>query len=561
MALDTNLSIIFAPLSKLLQRNIMTLLIFLIFFLAFGAGLYKLFEKAGQSGWKAMVPFYNLVVWADLIGMKRWRLVYMFVPLVNIFTFAYMLIDLVNSFGRWGFWQQAAAVAVPFIYLPMLGFAPGGRKEQVEEPVATVRKSSREKQQPTVSAAGTAVYYEGPARLVDKNKQLPKGVVREWAEAIIFAVFAAHFIRTFLIEAYVIPTPSMDASLRVGDFLFVSKIQYGARTPEYPLSFPLVHNVIPRLGTESYSMWPKLPKFRTPGFSAVNRYDPVVFNFPEGDTVFKTDFSNEYYSQMKMGVPRERLLASNDIVVRPLEKRDNYVKRCVAIAGDTVRIINSILYINGQKAPEFSNMQYKYRVFSTKMLNTDQLMREHEIEMYGIAPGQYIAFLSKAKMAVLKTYPGVDSISTRIDYTEAGQPDNPNAPFLGAFPGDATNFKWNVDNYGPLWIPKKGATVKLTPQNISLYKRVIVAYEGNTLELKGNSFIINGQPADSYTFKQDYYWMMGDNRHNSADSRSWGYVPADHIVGKPLFIWMSLRNNDPKQGIRTDRLFTGATKM
>jgi len=516
----------------------MSYIISIVLLLAFGAGLYKMFEKAGEQGWKAIVPGLNVYTWIQLTGRPIWWLALLLVPIVGIFIFAYMLIDMVKSFGKFGFWQHALAIIVPFFYYPFIGF-------QEEEK------------------------YLGKAVEISKENPIKKSAIREWSEAIIFAVFAATFIRMFLIEAYTIPTPSMENSLLVGDFLFVSKLSYGSRMPITPIQFPLVHNKIPKLGSESYSKAVQWKYRRLPPLRELKRYDPVVFNFPEGDSVaFQKGISRNiaqythYYGLVRQ-YGRDVVKRNYDIVVRPLDKRDNYIKRCVGLPGDKIEIKDRALYIDDKEAERPEGLQFGYQVNPTGGKPSQTLLDELGIEWEADRMNSRgIMYLTD------KQYEGL-SKETSLQITPLVNDAHP-----GVFPHDGRG--WTVDNFGPLTIPKKGETVNIGPKNIALYRRIIKDYEGNDLEVGAGGIKINGQPATSHTFQQDYYWMMGDNRHNSEDSRIWGFVPEDHLVGKPLFIWMALKNGNlfskkikspsgalvkQEGGVNWERIFKGASDM
>lgn len=345
-----------------------------------------------------------------------------------------------------------------------------------------------------------------------------KSKTREWIDAIVFAVIAATLIRTFLIEAFTIPTPSMEKSLLVGDFLFVSKINYGARTPMTPLAFPFAHQEMPIIGGKAYSEWIKLPYYRLPGFSKIKNDDIVVFNYPMEDD-------------------------------RPIDKQTHYIKRCIGIPGDTLVIKNQTVFINGKSAKMPEEGMFIYEIMTDgSPLNAMTLSKMGINEGGpGFMPGQYRYFLTNEMAEKIKSFSNVKSV-TRI-----AQPEGLYEDFI--FPFDS-KLKWNLDNYGPVYIPKKGSTVKLDSMNIAIYRRAITKYENNELKEENGKFFINGKETDEYTFKQDYFWMMGDNRHNSADSRFWGFVPEDHIVGKAVFIWMSWdKNGNFFNKIRWKRLF------
>ncbi len=516
----------------------MSYIISIILLLAFGAGLYKMFEKAGEAGWKAIVPGLNLYTWIQLTGRPMYWLALLLVPIVGIFIFAYMLIDLVKCFGKFGFWEQALAIIVPFAYYPFIGF----RDEEK---------------------------YLGRAVVMSKENPIKKSVFREWAEAIIFAVFAATFIRMFLIEAYTIPTPSMEGSLMVGDFLFVSKLIYGSRMHVTPIQFQLVHNKIPFMGSESYSEAVKWKYRRLPAIRELKRYDPVVFNFPEGDTVAfrkgisRTAMQYTHYYGLKRQIGEQATKRNYDLVTRPLDKRDNYIKRCVGLPGDIIEIKDHALYVNGEEARKPENLQFSYQVNPNASKPNQKVLDELDVEWEAErANSRGIMHLNQKQ---------ADELSKDATLNVSIKTLDPNPSI---FPHDGRG--WSMDNFGPLTIPKKGDVVKIGPKNIAIYKRIIKDYEGNDLKIGAGGIEINGKTATEYTIQQDYYWMMGDNRHNSEDSRVWGFVPQDHIVGKPLFIWMSLKNGNlfakkkknsegaiykEKGGINFKRLFRGANDM
>lgn len=357
-----------------------------------------------------------------------------------------------------------------------------------------------------------------------KTTAKKKSRTREWTDAIIFAVIAATLIRTFFIEAYTIPTPSMERSLLVGDFLFVSKVNYGPRTPMTPIAFPFAHHTMPLINTKAYWDGLELNYHRLPGFSEVKKGDVVVFNYPmEADSPF----------------------------FRPVDKRENYIKRCQGTPGDTLSLVDAQVYVNGKAAPNPPGEQTDYTVSATGDINP-QIYQDLHISNY---EGSTAPTMTVEAAAALKKYSNIKSVTPKIEPKEGGE--------WGVFPYDAHypkahQYKWNVDNYGPVIIPKKGWTVKLDSLMLPIYRRAITVYEHNTLEQVGKDILINGQKTDSYTFKMNYYWMMGDNRHDSLDSRYWGFVPEDHIVGKALFIWMSWDDDASFfSKIRWSRLFRG----
>jgi len=386
-------------------------------------------------------------------------------------------------------------------------------------------------------------------KLLDKGKEKPSKAV-EWVDALIFAVIAATFIRMFFIEAFTIPTSSMEKSLLVGDYLFVSKFHYGPKLPNTPLSFPFAHHTLPLTqSTKSYLDWIQNDYERLPGLQKIKNDDVVVFNFPEGDTVVVQHQDRSYY-QIVREIGRKAVWDNFDITVRPVDKRENYIKRCVGIPGDEIEIINSVLYVNGKQQKYIEGLQYNYSVLTNGTAINPKILDEMNIavdDRHFIQPGHFVFPLTKEKAGRLKSLPNVMDVikferrkGERSDYIF---PHNP-------------QYNWNEDNFGPLLIPKRGMTIELNEKTLPLYERAIGYYEGNTLTKADGKIFINGQEATNYTFKMDYYWLMGDNRHNSADSRFWGFVPEDHVVGKAIFIWLSLdKDKSFLDKIRFSRMF------
>ena len=471
---------------------------------------WPVFEKAGVPGWKTALPFYNLYIWLKIIDKPMWWYIFLIIPFINVFMIMLMIVELVKCFEKYALWEQGGAVIFPFVYLPYLGLSP------------------KEKYIPA-----------------DKRKKVKKTMLREWVDAIIFAVIAATIIRTFLIEAYTIPTSSMEKSLLRGDFLFVSKIAYGPKIPNTPLSFPFVHHTMPlSKDRKSYVEWIKLNYFRFPGLSKIKNNDVVVFNYPEGDTVSTVFQSNVSYYRLVKEFGRSNVWRNQrkfgNIIYRPVDKRENYIKRCVAIPGDTLQIINQAVYINGELLDFPPDGQFKYTVTApkgiSKKVRDDLDISDEDYAIWKRDPNRELPLTA----AVAEELAGDASVQ---DVALSIAPEGEWVDYL--FPYDQ-RYPWNVDNYGPIYIPQKGVTINLTMANLPLYQRLITVYEGNELDVKGNQILINGEVTDTYTFNMDYYWLMGDNRHNSADSRFWGFVPEDHVVGKASFVWLSL---DPEKSL------------
>ena len=389
-----------------------------------------------------------------------------------------------------------------------------------------------------------------------KKKNPPDGrqtKVVEWVDAIIFAVIAATFIRMFFIEAYTIPTSSMEKSMMVGDYLFVSKTAYGPKMPNTPISFPFVHHTMPLSTTmKSFSTIIQNPYRRIAGFGKVKNDDVVVFNFPEGDTVALNMQDRSYYELVRT-YGRDKVNGDKttfgDIIYRPVDKRENYIKRCIAIAGDSLKIVKGQVFVNGKAQKEIPGIQYKYLVNITGTTINSSALEKLDISQSEIegSDSHYIMSLTSEQ---IKKMDGMKFIQSKDRVTWPTDNSDPSI-----FPSDP-KFSWNLDNFGPIWVPKKGVTINLSLSNLPLYKRIIAVYEGNDLKVKDGNIYINGAQVSTYTFKMDYFWMMGDNRYNSADSRYWGFVPEDHVVGKASFVWLSLdKNKSFLSKIRWNRFF------
>lgn len=417
-----------------------------------------------------------------------------------------------------------------------------------------------------------------------KDAEGPTRFIMGWVDALVFALVAVYFINLFFFQNFVIPSSSLEKSLLTGDYLFVSKVSYGPRIPETPLSMPLTQHTLPIINTKSYIEWPHWDYRRVKGLGHVKLNDIVVFNYPAGDTLCSADAykDQDYYALCSyigksllasQGMEQPDLKAMNpvaqrdylesvmamgrkymkdnpveygEIITRPTDRRENYVKRCVGLPGQTLQIKNRIVYLNGKANKEPDNVQYSYYVKLKGQMPTE-LMDELGISNEDMASLNQYGYLPLTQKAAKKLAARKDIVASIRLNTDAQTGD---LYPLNAYTG------WTRDNYGPVWIPKKGATVKLNMKSIAVYERPIRAYEHNDLKVKDGQIYINGRLAHSYTFKMDYYWMMGDNRHNSADSRYWGFVPEDHIVGKPIFIWWSHNPDHPGfSGIRWSRLF------
>jgi signal peptidase I len=485
-------------------------------------GMYGMFRKAGLPGWKALIPFYNTNVILDLAKRPRHWFFWQFIPVVGWFITLGIYIEFVKPYGKFKLYQHALTVVASPLYFAYIGF---NKKDKF-------------------LGVNTVLKYR-------------KSATREWIDAGIFAVVAATLIRLFIFEAYTIPTGSMEKTLLINDFLFVSKWTYGPRVPNTPLSVPFVHHTLPGLDTKSYSEILTLPYIRW-FESPVKRNDVVVFNFPAGDTVInKDEFQSAipYYDVIRAlgkGNPDEgRRIVMDDpdtypLIVRPVDKKENYIKRCVAIAGDRLVIKDGLVSVNGQ--PPFlppASETYYYVETNGQQLDDEVMKEEYNVSTdnpdefgnAGQANTYRMLLTNLAKEKMLK-----NGLAKKITPELNTQRD--------VYPYD-TLHNWTEDNFGPIWIPKKGETLVLTKDNYAIYERAIRVYEHNKLETRNGQFFINDHQTNQYVFKMNYYWMMGDNRHGSQDSRFWGFVPEDHIVGSASLIWMSWDH-----GVRWKRLFS-----
>ena len=511
-------------------------------------GTFRLYQKAGRKSWEAIVPVYNAIVLMQIIRRPKWWVILLFVPIINLMMFPVIWVETLRSFGR----NRSIDTILGILTFGLYIFIPNFDSKTT----------------------------------YDKDRDLnSKTWFGEWISALLFAIIAATLVHSYFIQPYIIPTGSLEKTLLIGDFLFVSKFHYGARTPTSAVSFPMVHDTIPIIKKRSYLKKPQLPYFRLPGFQDVKRNDIVVFSWP-ADTVRK-------FFVREKGVQK------------PIDKKSNYVKRCVGTPGDSLEIINGFVHINGEKSilPDRAKTQYTHYGYNSKGVSSRKLLnagykdftRKYRIE--NITQERYNALqpyilgrlsddinnfivitpsagippkvlgelrlsakeLLDAKKDLTLTIAEakeilntgiVDSIVQKVTRTKRA-----NTNF---FP-NAIPYNWNEDNFGPILIPKAGMTVEINEKTLPLYKKIIREYEKKELTKEGPSIFINGKETTSYTFQQDYYWMMGDNRHRSEDSRYWGYVPEDHVVGKPVLVWFSIEGiNDGIKNwrIRWDRIMT-----
>ncbi|TVZ55714.1 signal peptidase I [Lutibacter sp. Hel_I_33_5] len=534
-------------------------LFFLIIQVVHFLGTWKLYIKAGRKAWEAAIPIYNGIVLMQIIKRPKWWIILLFIPVVNLLMFPVVWIETIRTFGFYKRIDSFLVIATLGLYIFYINYA-------------------------------TDATYN------DERSLKPRSSFGEWVSSIAFAIIAATLVHTYFMQPYTIPTSSLEKTLLVGDYLFVSKFHYGARVPMTTIAAPMVHDTIPSIPVPftgislnkafgSYLKKPQLPYMRLPGFQKIKRNDIVVFSWPADS--LKTMWGD----------------TSGEFTYKPIDKRTNYVKRCVGIAGDTLELRNGYVFINGKKneLPDRAKLQFYYtytsktpidnrtypkflrkneRTFVYKILNEywdnpkvqkafstgANLTKIGSDSLYtevagGVAPN----LAQRLKMEMIATKINInmteDEVARLKNYSQTVSIEKINHAKDDAIFPNIKNTTWSQDNFGPIYIPKKGSTVELNDTTLPMYEQIIKRYENNDLEINGDDIYINGQKADSYTFKQDYYWMMGDNRHNSLDARYWGYVPFDHVVGKPVLVWFSWDANAPNfmakiKSIRWDRMFT-----
>jgi len=518
-------------------------------------GTWKLYQKAGRKPWEALIPIYNGIILMQIINRPKWYVILLFVPIVNLLMFPVVWVETIRSFGKNKTLDTWLVLLTLGFYIYYLNYVEIDKLNHIK----------------------------------DRSLKLANGVA-DFISSIVFAVIVATVIHTYFIQPFVIPTGSLEKTLLVGDFLLVSKVNYGARTPMTAVALPMVHDTIPLIPTsyeglpkginryKSYLKKPQIPYFRLPGFDKIEKNDIVVFNWP-------TDTIRYFGDRTAMNIRK------------PIDKKSNYVKRCVATPGDVLEGKDGELYING----ELLKLSYRAKPQYITTITAKENLTQELLDRHGVMPNAFtykikaniwnnptvINYFADPKNGIYLTEQSRDTANVyafgRIQNIEVMQrlgieinsnqinavvtvqqaEQLKNDPAIASvervtLPADESIFphtkNWSVDNFGPIYIPKAGETVELNSETLPFYKGIISEYEKNDLKVIGDEILINNQPATSYTFQQDYYWMMGDNRHNSEDSRMWGYVPADHIVGKPVFIWMSY--DSEKGGVRWDRVFT-----
>ena len=513
-----------------------------------GLGTWKLYKKTGYNPLLSFIPIYNGLILLKIIKRPWWWIILLFLPVVNLLIFPVIWVETIRSFGKKSFSDTLLVLLTLGLYT-------------------------------------YTINYSNKIRYIEDRDLSPASGFGEWLSSIIFAITLATVVHTYFIQPFIIPTGSLEKTLLVGDFLFVSKYHYGARVPKTVVAFPMVHDTIVGTGVRSYLNKPQLPYLRLPKIQSIKRNEIVTFNWP-ADTV------RQFFVREKG-------------VKKPLDKKSNYVKRCVAIPGDKLEIIDGLIYIN-EKLSIFPNRAkpiYKYIAYSSNGISSQKLVKldvadfqrkfiisninqksfeslrtsilsvtNSDIDNFTVITGSKGIpknIIIENRLSIKEITEKVKNLSlTERDYEKIRESDivdsivrvfRTNKSYnTSFFPNDIT-YDWNEDNFGPVTIPQKNTSINLTLKNLPLYKKIIRDYEKNSLDVKNGNILINDKIVNSYSFKMDYYWMMGDNRYNSEDSRVWGFVPEDHILGKPIFIWMSIEGiNDGFKNwkIRWDRVFT-----
>ncbi len=609
---------------------ILLFLMILIYFLSF----WKIFEKNGRKKWEGLVPIYNIYIWLKIIKKPWWWLFFFPIPFVNLIVTIGCNVETARLFGKYTVKDTLLMILVPWYYIPFLAFNNDNKVvDQTDWSKPKDRELRNWHDQITLffiaPFVGHTLYFISRA-FGSKDKPNKKTMAADWTNALGFAIVAASIIRSLFFEAFTIPTGSMEKTMRIGDYLFVNKMKYGAKLPQTPISIPFVHNRIPFTFIPSYVDWFSSDYRRLFGYGKIKRGDIMVFNWPVGDSVIVHDgvIAHDYYAILRnqafincvrdlkaydnnsinlsseryqkleakyLNAARKKLIngggltqspvgpidKTGGIATLPIDKKENYIKRCVAVGGDTLEIKDNMLYINNNPEDQKDEVIFNYNFYFKpgSYIPQDKILEDFEVytdqhTRYNI-DNKYISIIdtsfkdstvyikklvafSKEQITcspqtakTLTRYSGLDSMKQDIhpkgfDYAIYGQyfPYFPNHP----------DFNWSRDNYGPLIIPKAGWSVDLNDSTWILYKRAIEVYEKNIVFVNSNGeFIINGDIVKEYTFKQNYYWLMGDNRHGSADSRCWGFVPEDHVVGTASFVWFS---KHPETGIRWDRIFS-----
>ena len=531
----------------------MTFTQWLLFFLAIQIihflGTWKLYVKAGRKSWEAIIPIYNAIVLMQIINRPKWWVFLLFIPVVNLLMFPVIWIETIRTFG---FFKKIDSLLVILTF------------------------------------GGYIFYINYATKLtynVDRSLK-PRSELGEWISSITFAIIAATLVHTYFMQPFTIPSSSLEKSLLVGDYLFVSKFHYGARVPSTVIAAPMVHDSLPFTGTASYLNKPQLPHLRIPGFQKIKNNDIVCFNWPADS--LKTMWGDN----------------SGEFTDKPVDKKTNYVKRAVAIAGDTLEVRGGFVYLNGKKnkLPYRAKIQFKHIIYSSKGISTNKILRytgkeferkftitfksqeeyqkiirhiaslnkvegnTYEMTTYNYKELKGVTDSYRSNITEIKTNKRITNLT--IDLAEKIRKDSEVDSVVkithevdnAIFPQIESN-EWSQDNMGPFYVPKKGVTVKITTDNLPYYQQIIEHYENNNLVTNNDAIYINGKKSDSYTFQQDYYWLMGDNRHNSLDSRYWGFVPFDHVLGKPVMVWFSWNADAPTfmaklKSIRWDRMFT-----